>query len=112
MDDKEIKQMHQRKMQRWDRAGLGMQIGACVNKAVDIAIHNGVIGKHIVQKKEIEDWVDILFEIGSNKKAELTEVQPIDMEKAQKQGKDWQKKQEELVNEGRQREAQDKLIQP
>ena len=79
MQDAEIKKMHQTKMNKYDERDLGAQIGACLNKAVDIVIAEGKF-----ERQEIEKWVDILFEIGTAKKvAEMLEKIP----------------QEEIINE-------------
>ena len=70
-DPKEIKKMHQAKLKSFSDRELGMQIGACLNKAVDIAIHNAVIGKQVVDPRIIKEWTDILFKIGTAKKNEI-----------------------------------------
>lgn len=63
----------------WTERELGMQIGACLNKAVDIAIArlnvNNVEYDTLQRKKFIEEWVDILFDIGTQKKQAVLEAQ-------------------------------------
>ena len=87
--------MHQAKMQRYDNKDLGMQIGACVNKAVDLTIAEFGEGLKTLGKPNIEKqiimWTDILFKIGTDKKIKETTPQPID-HKAQEEGQKWQEK--------------------
>ena len=55
----------ERKLKAWSEKDLGMQIGACVNKAVDISI-----AEKKLTKANLVKWVDALFEIGVEKKKE------------------------------------------
>ena len=79
---------------------LGPQIGGLIHDAVALTI--AIINKASLEgltkdtDKKVEEinnlikgWLDTLYEIAENKKAELTEVKPIDIKKAEKQGKDW-----------------------
>lgn len=77
----------ERKIRAWDKKDLGMQIGACINKAVDIAI-----AKDSLTKKFIAEWVDILFEIGNEKRDYETTPRPIDIKKAVALGNKWKEK--------------------
>jgi len=87
--------MHQAKMQRYDNKDLGMQIGACVNKAVDLTIAEFGEGLKTLGKPNIEKqiimWTDILFKIGTDKKIKETTPQPVDLDKAEKQGEEFKK---------------------
>ena len=64
----------------WSERETGMQIGACLNKAVDIAIARSSQKEYDwfeegVAKEFIEKWVDILFDIGTQKKQAVLDAQ-------------------------------------
>jgi len=86
--------------QEWDKIkfenSLGVNVGACRNKAVDL-----VIAKYNTEKtylsnqeltKEITEWVDILYQIGKEKEEQILkdqEPKPLtkeDLINAQKMG--------------------------
>ena len=87
--------------QEWDKIkwenNLGVQIGACVNKAVDLTIaHAELVSKGLNRgeiEEEIKDWVDILYKIGTEKKSQILkdqEPKPLtkeQIEEANKRGK-------------------------
>jgi len=99
---------------------LGPQIGG-IGHDVAVYLAAGIEPT----KKNIENvkkWLDTLYDISESKKAELTEVKQIDMDKAVEQGDKWKKgigynkesKQEEINDElqiakDQEREAQDKI---
>ena len=84
-----------KKLQSYADSQIGQQIGACVNKAVDLAIncakYEGADKKEI--EKDIKEWVDILYEIGTEKKSQILkdqEPKPLtneQVENAQNRGK-------------------------
>ena len=62
----------------WSDRDISIQIGACLNKAVDIAIaHQQIIGKldETLFITVIESYVDKLFEIGTQKKQAVLDAQ-------------------------------------
>lgn len=91
-DSRAIKKMHENKMRKMSESQLGMQVGACLNKAVDIVIYNAGIEspKQYVGKEEITKWTDILFDIGRQKKIkEMEEPTKADIEDKQTE-EHWQ----------------------
>jgi len=101
---------------------IGPQIGGLIHDAVALVVAEGVkesdskISVHV----RIESWLEVLYDIAETQKAKLTEVKPLNIKKAVEQGDNWlnntarkieetNKKLQETVSEGREREAQDKL---
>ena len=99
---------------------INIQTLACLHDAVALVIAEGVSkGKTEISSAErIEFWLTSLYEIAESKKAQLTEVKPLNIEKAVKQGYKWladketeemNKDIQETVEEGRQIEHENKL---
>ena len=98
---------------------LGPQIGGLIHDAVALTIaYKDVPG--VTPQVAVKRWLDTLYEIAEQKKAELTEVKPLDVDKAVDLGKKWkagydkESKQEEINSElqavsDKEREAQDKI---
>jgi len=68
------------------------------------------VSEEEAEKKSEELYAFCRKEVLKSINSYLTEkkVKPLDEKKAVKQGKDWQKKQEEIVEEGREKQAEDK----
>lgn len=101
--------------EQWDKIkfknNLGPQIGGLLHDAVALTIAEVAPKCLDGNGQRVKYWLDILYEIAENKKAELLKpkpVKPLNEKKAVKMGKDWQKKQEAIVEEGRQKNAEDK----
>jgi len=62
-------EMHKNKQKSYSDSQKGAQIGACVNKAVDIVIAEGLKEGGVPDR--IESWVDILYNIGEQKKDDI-----------------------------------------
>ena len=101
--------------EQWDQMRgekqINIQTLACLHDAVAMTIHCGD-----KNREAIKMWLDILYKIAESKKAELTEPKPLDIKKAVEQGDKWKGNLEEAnkniqneVEEGRQREHEDKL---
>ena len=77
---------------------VGIQIGACINKATDITIALGTqesVGMSPEKiEKNIKYWTDILFKIGTEKKIKETTPQPVSNEAARQAGIDFNKRYE------------------
>ena len=101
---------------------LGPQIGGLIHDAVALTIaYKKEVGTNPADIKAfIGLWVGELYKVAENQKKQLTGVKPLDIDKAVEQGDKWKKDNieeanrniQETVEEGREREAQDKLIQP
>ena len=94
---------------------LGPQVGGLIKQAVDI-----VIAEKNITPANIASWLDRLYEISEDRKKKFSEPKPLNIKKAVEQGDNWlnntarkieetNKKLQETVSEGREREAQDKL---
>jgi len=107
--------------QEWSKIrfqnSLGPQIGGLLHDSCAIVIGIGIKNRSVESvESDIKGWLDILYDIAENKKAQLTEVKPLDIDRAQKMGDKWKasleeanKKIDQEVMEGREREAQDKI---
>jgi len=112
--------------QEWSKIrfqnSLGPQIGGIGH---DVAVYMAA-GLEPTKKNidNVKKWIDTLYEIAEQKKAQLTEVKPLNIEKAVKLGDKWRKETkigyeentEEInkkiqseVDEGREKQAEDKL---
>jgi len=80
--------------QEWEaikyKNNVGIQIGACINKAVDLVI--AFNKKEDDLATEIQSWVDILFAIGTEKKIKETTPQPLTDEEARQAGIEFNKR--------------------
>jgi hypothetical protein len=95
--DKEIKNMHDAKIQRWDNAGISAQIGGIMHDVINIITSDNYPPIDDTKKtaKEIKEWLDILYEIMEDKKYEINGFQrpkPIDENEAIEETIRWQKK--------------------
>ena len=90
----------QKSDQEWEKIraqnSLGPQIGGLIKQAVDLAIaerKDVEKGEAFVDDMEtrISYWLDILYKISENKKAEITTPKPVDLEKAEELGDKWKK---------------------
>lgn len=79
--------------QEWEqikyRNNVGIQIGACINKAVDIVVAETPLRSDTTTQLRIERikyWTDVLFEIGTDKKKKETTPQPVSNEEAVQAG--------------------------
>ena len=86
--------------QEWEKIraqnSLGPQIGGLIKQAVDLAIAERKYvekGEAFVDDMEtrISYWLDILYKISENKKAEITTPKPVDLDKAEALGDKWKK---------------------
>ena len=93
--------------QEWEKIraqnSLGPQIGGLIHDAValQVAFLNKITDSEWnvdnvdeirkMTKDNIEYWLDTLYEIAENKKAEITTPKPVDLTKAEELGDKWKK---------------------
>ena len=84
--------------QEWEKIrfqnSLGPQIGGLIHDAVALAIavreqHKGYKDYDI--SADVKIYLDTLYKIAENKKAEITTPKPVDLEKAEELGEQWKK---------------------
>lgn len=92
--------------QEWSKIrfqnSLGPQIGGLLHDAVALAVVELNKCKDIKEiqkidvKNHIKNWLDALYDIAEAKKKELTEIKPVDKDKA---NEDWDGKKEQIYQE-------------
>jgi len=95
MQDKEIKQLHQAKVQRWDKNSESAKFGGYSHDAVNLAaatLTKAELKNRKKLKEFLTDRIKIFYEIYE----ELTAPQPVDAEKSTEL---WDEKKQELADE-------------
>jgi hypothetical protein len=101
--DKEIKNMHDAKIQRWDNSGVSAQIGGLLHDVINIITSDNYppIDDPKKTAKEIKEWLDILYEIMEDKKNKINEVQKTKLIEKKKKFEEMMKWQEARLEDGK-----------
>ena len=105
--DKEIKQMHKAKVQRWDNQSIGAMVGGLMHDAVAIAVPKLLKEKASLNtkedyQKEVEFWLDWLIQLSQEKKDYLSipvvegEPELVPIEEPMPEVKQWDSKKREI----------------
>ena len=90
--DYQIKQMHQAKIQRYDKSSEGAKFGGFMHDAVRLIVKEGKSFKQI--ENELVDIIKMLYRVEER----VHFPEPIDTDKAVKMGNDWKERIQEEEN--------------